>query len=43
MDDVGPYDLGHHREIEVADLRKTLSETVEDTVGHLDRWKFFFW
>jgi len=42
MDDVAPDDLGHHGEIEVADFRITLSETVKDAIGCLDCGEFFF-
>lgn len=41
MDDVPPDDLGRDGEIEVTDLRKTLSETVVDTVSRLNRRRFF--
>lgn len=42
-DDVAPADLGHDGEIEVTDLRKTLSETVAETVSRLNRRKFLLW
>jgi hypothetical protein len=42
MDDVAPSDLGHHGEIEVADFRITLRQTVKDAIGRLYRGKFFF-